>query len=76
MGNVYRIDGSFKMGHRQQVFSKEFAAASEDAARELCFSIFGSKHGVPRRLMNINGITEVPLADVVDAVVRSQAEAA
>lgn len=76
MGKVFRVEGSFKMGHGQQVFAKEFAAASEDDARELCFSIFGSKHGVPRRLMRLNQITEVPLDDVIDPVVRSQAEAA
>lgn len=76
MGKVYRVEGTFKMGHRWQPFAKEFAIASEDDAREKCFSVFGSKHGVPRRLMKIRDVIEVPLDDVVDPIVRHEAEEA
>jgi ribosomal protein L20A (L18A) len=62
------------MGHHKQPFSKEFATPTPEAARERCFSIFGSKHAVPRRLIKIDKVTEVALSDVQDAVVKHQAE--
>jgi large subunit ribosomal protein LX len=70
---AFRVEGNFKMGHHWQKFAKEFAATDEDEVRERCFSVFGSKHGVPRRLMRIDRIAEVPVDDVVDPVVRHQA---
>jgi ribosomal protein L20A (L18A) len=74
MGKVFKIDGSFKMGHHEQRFSKEFPAATEKEAREMCLSIFGSKHGVPRRLITIKKVAEVALDDVADGVARHKAE--
>jgi large subunit ribosomal protein LX len=67
---VFRVTGTFRTTHHEQPFSKEVVADSDAAAREYMLSILGSKHGVPRRLIQITGASEVPADQVEDAVVR------
>lgn len=67
---VFRVTGSFRATHHDQTFSKEVVAESEGAAKEYILSLFGSKHGVPRRLIRVEGVREVPADQVEDAVVR------
>jgi len=67
---VFRVTGSYRAIHHEQSFSKEVVAADNDAAREYILSLFGSKHGVPRRLIQVTDVREVPADQVEDAVVR------
>lgn len=67
---VFRVTGNFRAMHHVQSFSKEVVAADAAAAKEHILSLFGSKHGVPRRLMKIEKAQEVPADQVEDAVVR------
>jgi large subunit ribosomal protein LX len=70
---VFRVKGSFRATHHDQPFSKEVVAADGAAAKEYIFSLFGSKHGVPRRLMTIERVDEVPADQIEDPVVRHAA---
>lgn len=72
---VFRVTGTFHATHHDQNFSKEVVAATADGARERILATFGSKHRVPRRLIRIVSVTEVPLAQVEDPVVRHLAGA-
>lgn len=73
MTKVFRVAGSYKAVHHVQSFSTEVVAADADRAKELLLSLIGSKHGVPRRLVTIAKIAEVPPDQVEDAVVRHAA---
>ena len=70
MAKVFRVTGTFYTGHHTQNFSKELVADSDERARELMLSLIGSKHAVPRRLIKITVIKEVPSSEIEDAVVR------
>lgn len=67
---VFRVEGSFRMGHIDQSFSKEVAAPTPERAKELLQATLGSKHHVPRRLIKITRVIEVPIDQVEDPVVR------
>lgn len=67
---VFRVTGSFRTAHHEQPFSKEVVADSEAKAKETMLSLIGSKHGVPRRLVTVAKVHEVPADQVEDAVVR------
>jgi ribosomal protein L20A (L18A) len=68
--NVFRVTGKFRAAHHEQAFSTEVVAASEAAAREWIFSILGSKHGAPRRLIHITNVETLKPDQVEDPVVR------
>jgi large subunit ribosomal protein LX len=70
---VFRVTGSFRAIHHDQTFSKEVVADSQAKAQEYILSLFGSKHGVPRRLIRVSEVREVPADQVEDAVVRFSA---
>jgi ribosomal protein L20A (L18A) len=70
---VYRVTGSYRTVHHDQPFSKEVVAKDEKAAKEHFFSLFGSRHGVPRRLIKFTACKEVAPDQVEDAVVRHTA---
>ncbi len=55
---TFSIAGSFKLGSQWRNFKKEVEAETEEHARELLFKIFGSKHSLPRRFINIVEITD------------------
>lgn len=75
MKKVYRVTGTFQSGHHTQAFSKEFVAENPDHAKELVYANFGSKHAVPRRLMKLTKVEEVPADQIADPVVRHAAGA-
>lgn len=67
---AFRVSGRFRMGRDWQAYSKELAAADEAAAREKLLSLFGSRHGVPRKYITIAKVEEVPKDQVEDQAVR------
>ncbi len=70
---VFRVQGNFRVAHHTQPFNKEVVADTPDAAKEYIFSILGSKHGVPRRLVKIGQVSEVAPDQVENPVVRFSA---
>jgi ribosomal protein L20A (L18A) len=68
---AYHVKGTFQMGiNKRQPFTLECAAKDEPAAKEFAFSDLGSRHGVVRRLINIESVTEQPLDKVGNPRVR------
>ena len=72
---AFRISGRFRMGRGWQPFAKEFAAKDEATAREKLLATLGSQHGVPRKLVQIGGVEEVPKDQVRDHAVKYALEA-
>ena len=56
---AFRTNGYFRAGKRNQKFTVDVVADSEDDARERIFSNFGSRHRVPRRFVNIESVSEI-----------------
>lgn len=68
---AFKVTGHFEMGHnKKQPFAKEFAAESEDAARERTLSDIGSRHGVHRRQIHVDAVAVLKEDDVTDPTVR------
>lgn len=67
---IFRLRGTFHQSHHEQTFSKEVLADSPEHAKDLVFSLLGSKHAVPRRLVKITDVKEVPADQAQDPVVR------
>jgi len=55
-------------------FAKEVAADSPESAIERVMSDFGSKHRLPRRLIKVKDVTDLPTDKVTDPVVRFRIE--
>jgi large subunit ribosomal protein LX len=69
----FRIRGRFMMGGAWQMFSKEFCAMDEDDCTEQAYSILGSRHGVKRKLININRIEEIKnINDIQDPIIKDR----
>ena len=64
---AYRATGTFRSGKHDQPYTLDVVASSEDEARELVFSNFGSRHGAKRRFVKIEGISEIDPADSNEA---------
>lgn len=73
MAKVFRVSGTYRTLHHVQNFNLEIVADTDARAREIALSMIGSKHGVPRRLIKIEGAKEVPPDQVESAAVRHQA---
>lgn len=72
---AFRVSGHFHMGHNlKQPFTKQFAGEDEAAVRERTLSDIGSRHGVGRRRIQINEITEVTNEEDFDPIVRHMIE--
>ena len=71
---AYKIKGNFQMGDFRQPFRKEVVGTDENNARDNLFSILGSKHRVKRPKIWIEKVTEIPVADVEDLVVKYRVE--
>lgn len=71
---AYRITGEFRMGSRQQPFTLETLAETEDDATEWAYSVLGSRHRAIRRQITIDTIEEEDLKDVDDDRVRHELE--
>ncbi|MDY6770408.1 MAG: 50S ribosomal protein L18Ae [Candidatus Nanohaloarchaea archaeon] len=54
----YTVTGEADMGRETQPFEKEIEAESEDHAREIIYSEFGSKHGASRANVTIDSVEE------------------
>ncbi|MBP2031228.1 large subunit ribosomal protein LX [Methanohalophilus levihalophilus] len=52
------VKGTFKAGHDWEKFTKNVESQNEKNAREKVYSIFGSKHGIKRSLINIDVVNE------------------
>ncbi len=55
----YIVEGKFKAGVQWEKFSTEVESNNEKNAREKIMSIYGSKHGVNRNLIQIESVKEV-----------------
>ena len=56
---AYRAIGTFRNGRTEQNYSLDVVATDEDQARHLIYSNFGSRHGTPRRFINIDSMSEI-----------------
>ena len=52
------VTGTFKAGHSREKFTKNVESQNEKNAREKVYSIFGSKHGIKRSMINIDAVKE------------------
>ena len=67
---AFRASGTFRAGNRNQEFTVDVVANSEEDARERIFSNFGSRHRAPRRFINIDSLSEIdPTESTSPAVV-------
>ena len=57
--DVYRVTGQFRMGSRNQAFTKEFAGAGKAEVTEQAYSILGSMHGIRRRFITIDTVKKI-----------------
>ena len=56
---AFRATGTFPNGRTVQPFTKDIVAADEVDARHRVYSFFGSRHGVNRRFVNIESVTQI-----------------
>lgn len=66
---AFRVSGTFKLGRQMQHFDKEVASPDPESAKENILSIFGSKHRLKRRQINIESISLVPPDQIEDLIV-------
>jgi large subunit ribosomal protein LX len=50
------LSGSFRIGEKNQKFSKTVEAGDEEGAKEKVYSLFGSEHGTKRRWIKIDSV--------------------
>lgn len=55
----YEISGTMLISGNEQPFNKVIAAPNQQQAEERIYTIIGSKHGLKRNYITINGITIV-----------------
>ena len=67
---AFRVRGTFSMGEKKQKFEYEVASENEDSAREQAFSVFGSKHRVKRRNIDISDIQNIEGEEITDPAVQ------
>ena len=68
---AYRVYGLYSpKGKKWYKFSKDVVAESEEDAKEKSYSLLGSKYGIKRRLIKIEGIDEINPEESDDPVVR------
>ena len=58
------------MKNKWQPFAKEIISSSKPKAKEKIFSLMGSKHGVKRRVIEIDEIEEVPSEEIENPIVK------
>ncbi len=73
---AYRVKGEFLMGGGVSPFNREIEAMDEENAREKMLSLIGSEHRCKRNKINVETITEVPLDEVEDPLIRARIEGA
>ncbi len=57
---AFRVEGDFQMGRIRQHFVVEVIGDDEAAAKEACYADLGSRHSVPRRLIDIQAVKDIP----------------
>ncbi len=55
----FRISGEIKIGSEQRKFTKEVEAQTENHAKELVYSLFGSHSGIKRTNVKMTEIKKV-----------------
>lgn len=60
---AFRAEGDFQMGRIRQHFVVEVIGDDEDQAREALYTDLGSRHSIPRRLIDIQSMTAIATAD-------------
>ena len=55
----FEISGSFRVGGKNQKFTREVSAKDEPEARERIYSLFGSEHGCKRRWIEISNLKKL-----------------
>jgi len=68
---AFRATGTFPNGRVIQAFSKDIVAADEVDARHRIYSFFGSRHGVNRRFVKIDSVTQIEPTQSKEAAVIS-----
>lgn len=56
---AFRAEGDFQMGRIRQHFSVEVIGEDEAAARQAVYADLGSRHSVPRRVIEISSMTAI-----------------
>jgi large subunit ribosomal protein LX len=70
---AFLVRGTVRMSREWTKFSKEVAAEDSERAVEIVLSDLGSKHRLPRRLIQVKDVTPVALEKIEDSVVRFKA---
>ncbi len=60
---AFSVEGDFQMGRVRQHFVMEMIGADEEAAREATYAEIGSRHGTPRRLINLIAVKPLKTSD-------------
>ncbi len=60
---AFRVEGDFQMGRNRQHFQLEVIGLDDAAAREATYAEIGSRHGTPRRLIDLTTVTALKTAD-------------
>ena len=66
---AYRANGHFRAGRRDQPYTVDLMAESEEDAKERVYSNFGSRHRVSRRFVIIESVAEINPAELTSPVV-------
>jgi large subunit ribosomal protein LX len=66
---AFKVTGSFRMGRKNQPFSKEVIAGDKKGASEMILSELGSKHKVKRYDIKVTEVVELKPDDVTDSIV-------
>ncbi|MGB0653255.1 MAG: 50S ribosomal protein L18Ae [Thermoplasmatota archaeon] len=61
---AYTVEGDFQMGRIRQHFAIQVIGANEDEAKEYALADLGSRHGVARRLVDIQNVAAVADGDL------------
>ena len=56
---AFRATGSFRAGNKDQPYTLDLVAKSKADAMERVYSNFGSRHGTPRRFVNIDSLDTI-----------------
>lgn len=59
MMKSFIVKGKFKAGNSWANFTKQIASQNEKNATDKVYSVFGSKHGIKRREIEIESIVEM-----------------
>ena len=72
--DVYRINGTFKMGRDIVPFTKEFFATSKENAQEKLLCDLGSKHKTKRRDITVEDVGKITVEEITDTHLRKLLE--